>query len=65
MCEWVSLIQACITFCRFISYLDISGSIALEEVGVDLGNLDVHTSQVYNQRWEGLWEVVALWVVAS
>ena len=31
------------------AYLDISGSIALVEVGVDLGKLDVHTSQVYNQ----------------
>ena len=48
-----------------IAYLDISGSIALVEVGVDLGNLDVHTSQVYNQWWGGLWEVVALWVAAS
>ena len=60
VCEWVSLIQACITFCRFISYLNISGSIVLEEAGVDLGNLDVDTSRVYNQWWGGLWEVVAL-----
>ena len=47
------------------AYLDISGSIVLVEAGVDLGKLDVHTSQVYNQWWGGLLEVVALSVVAS